>query len=175
MQIFVLAYLPGIPNFFYIAVARATNKLSQAAAIVIAFAVLDVAAVVIAGLTDGIVGMAVADVAVVTLEAIITTPMVLRAARGLGRHRRTGLVETTSPVFVEAETQEQLVSSDGPWRGTPAREYQQLSALQLLMSMATPTTATMLAITGDSGLMPRLASNSQPTTGGKAEEEHQKL
>ena len=65
MQIFVLANLPGIPTFFYLAVARATNKLSQAAAIVIAFAVLDVAAVVIAGLTDGIVGMAVADVAVI--------------------------------------------------------------------------------------------------------------
>ena len=87
---------------------------------------------------------------------------------GLGRHRRTGLVETTSPVFVQAETQEQLVSSDGPWRGTPRSQYQQLSALQLLMSMANADDGNNA---GDHRrqrpLMPRLASNSQPTTGAR--------
>ncbi|MGB6454240.1 MAG: lipopolysaccharide biosynthesis protein [Streptosporangiaceae bacterium] len=147
MRIMVLASLPSIPNSLYIAVARATNKLSRAAALVTGFTILYFIAVVTGALNGGLVGMLVAALVVVTLEAVVTTPIVLQAARDVGRHRRAA----------ENAASSALVGSQGRWFGGPAsspiaadHERQQLRALAVLMSLATPNTATMLAITGDS-------------------------
>ena len=162
MRIMVLGSLPGIANSFYIAVARATNKLSRAAALVTGFTILYFIAVVVGAVRDGLIGMSVAALAVVTVEALVTTPMVLRAASGVGRHRRAAAV-TTSPALVGSPAQGRWIGGDVWWPSAADRERRQLSGLAVLMSLATPNTVTMLAITSDSdeGPEPGL-SNSDP-------------
>jgi O-antigen/teichoic acid export membrane protein len=150
MRILLLSYLPGIPNFFYIAVARATNKLSRAAAVVTGFTVLDVIAVVVGALKGGLVGMSVADLAAITLEALVTTPIVLQAARELGRHRRAAPAVATSPALIDFPEGGRRFGGDEPWPSRSDRERDQLNALALLISLATPNTVTMLAIRSDS-------------------------
>lgn len=88
MQLLVLAYLPSIPTYLYISVSRATGRLARAAAVVTGFTALEVAGVVIGCFKDGLVGMALASLVVATLEAVVTTPRVVRLAAGSGRHRR---------------------------------------------------------------------------------------
>jgi O-antigen/teichoic acid export membrane protein len=154
MRIMVLAYLPGVPNLFYVAVARATNRLSRAARFVCVFAVLDISAVVFGAIKYGVIGVAVAGLAVITLEALVTTPIVLRAARGLGRHRRAGAAVATSSTAVGAHVREQRLGYDRPSASAADRE-RQLKALGVLMSLATPNTVTMMAISDDGQGTPR--------------------
>jgi O-antigen/teichoic acid export membrane protein len=156
MQIMALAFLPSVPNFFYISVARATNRLAQAAAVVTGFAALNVVAVTVGALQHGLIGMAVADVMVISLEALVTTPRVVRTAIGRGRHRRAALADALSPAPVVVGGHDQWIGRDGLWHGGTAREYQQLRGLALLMSMAQPTTATMLAATTDTAGLPAI-------------------
>jgi hypothetical protein len=149
MRIMVLASLPGIANSFFIAVARATNKLSRAAALVTGFTIVYFIAVVAGAVKGGLVGMAVAALAVVTLEAVVTTPIVLQAARDVGRHRRAAEV-TTSSVLVGSEGQSRRwFGGEVPLGAADARAHQQLSALAVLMSLATTNTVTMLPIADD--------------------------
>ena len=149
MEIMVLASIPAIPNSFYIAVARASNKLSQAASLVTSFTILYFIAVVAGAVNGGLVAMSVAALVVVTVEAVVTTPMVLRAARDAGRHRRAGEVATSSP-RVGSQAQERGAGAGKLSPGAGGRDRQQLSGLAMLMSLATPNTVTMLAITEDS-------------------------
>ncbi len=155
MQIMVLAYLPSVPNLFYIAVARATNKLSQAAGLVSVFTVLDISCVLIGALKDGVIGVAVAGLAVTTVEALVTTPVVVRVARGLGKHRRTAAAVTTRSALVDAQRQERRLGAQPPQPAAAAYERRQLNALGMLMSLATPTTVTMMAISDDGEAAPQ--------------------
>jgi Na+-driven multidrug efflux pump len=148
LRIMVLAYLPNVPNLFYIAVARATNKLSRAARLVSVFTVLNISAVVFGAVKYGVIGVAVAGLAVGTVEALVTTPIVLRAASGLGRHRRAATAAVTSSAAVGLRVREQRLGDDRPSADVAHRE-RQLRALGVLMSLATPNTVTMMAISDD--------------------------
>jgi hypothetical protein len=150
MRIMVLAYLPVIPNLFYIAVARATNNLSRAAALVTVFTVLDIIAVVAGAVNGGLVGMSVAELAVITAEALVTTPIVLRAASGLGKHRRTAAAVTTSPALLQSAGQERRLGGVMPWPDAADRERQQVRALAVLVSLATPNALPMMVTASDS-------------------------
>jgi O-antigen/teichoic acid export membrane protein len=150
MEIMAVACLPSIPNSFYISVARATNRLSQAAALVTFFTVLDVIASVGGALKGGLVGMTVAGFAVITAEALVTTPFVIRAAREQGKHRRAAPTAAMSSAVVDSGMQEQRRGGAAPRRTMSERERQQLRGLALLVSLATPNTVTMMAITTDS-------------------------
>lgn len=160
MQIMAISCFPAIPNSFYIAVARATNKLSQAATIVTIFTVLDVVAGVAGLVKGGLVGMSVAGLVVITAEALVTTPFVLRAARELGRHRRPTPAVAVSSALTEPQPQRRLYGSAPPL-SADERRRQQLSGLAVLMSLATPNTVTMMAITTDSdvGRQPRVSTS----------------
>jgi O-antigen/teichoic acid export membrane protein len=145
LRIMVLAYLPNVPNLFYIAVARATNKLSRAARLVSVFTVLNISAVVFGAVKYGVIGVALAGLAVGTVESLVTTPIVLRAARGLGRHRRAATAAATSTAAVGPQVREQRLGGARPPADGAHRE-RQLRALGVLMSLATPNTVTMMAI-----------------------------
>jgi O-antigen/teichoic acid export membrane protein len=167
MRLMLLAYVPGVPSLFYIAVARATNRLSRAASVVTAFTALNICAVVVGAEKDGVIGIVVAELAVVTVEALVTTPTVLRAASGLGKHRRAAAAVTGS-VVADSQQRKPRRGWDIPLDSEADRERQQLSAFALLMSLATPTTVTMMAISenGEGATRPRVpASDSLPEAG----------
>lgn len=88
LWISIISYIPGLPNIVYIAVCRATGRVSQAAAFLSGFAALQMAAVVVGAKLDGLYGLSYGMLAVAVVEALITTPPVLRAAFGRAEIRR---------------------------------------------------------------------------------------
>ncbi len=82
LWIMIVSYIPGLPNTVYIAVCRATGRVNQAAIFLTAAAVVQMAAVVVGGKLDGLYGLSYGMLGVAILEALVTTPAVLRAAYG---------------------------------------------------------------------------------------------
>jgi hypothetical protein len=80
LLIMIAGYLPGLPNNLYIAVSRVKGQFNQAAIFLIAFAALRMTALVVGGKIDGLYGLSYAMLAVAIVQALITTPSVLRAA-----------------------------------------------------------------------------------------------
>ena len=111
MQLLVLTYLPAVPGSFYVAVCRAVGKLTRAANVLTAFAVVNVVASVIGCLRGGLVGMTFAGLVVTLAEALYTTPAVARAAAGYGRHRR-GAGQTSSVAADAAVAADTVAAGD---------------------------------------------------------------
>jgi O-antigen/teichoic acid export membrane protein len=88
MRLLVLAYLPTISNVHYVAVCRASGRISRAAAVLTIFGALEIAAAVLGGVWAGLNGLSLGILAVLLVEGIVITPTILRAAVGNGRHRR---------------------------------------------------------------------------------------
>ena len=84
----VIGYLPTIPKMLYIAVCRAVGRIPRAAAVMTGAAVMEVTASAVGGAYGGLKGLSFALLAVYILEGLVTTPPVIRAAIGSGRHRR---------------------------------------------------------------------------------------
>jgi O-antigen/teichoic acid export membrane protein len=84
----VIGYMPAIPKFHYIAVCRATGKISRAAAFFTLAAVAEVGAAAVGGSLDGLPGLSLMLLGVFFLEGLVTGPAVLRTVRRVGRHRR---------------------------------------------------------------------------------------
>jgi hypothetical protein len=84
----VIGYLPTIPKMLYIAVCRAVGRIPRAAAVMTGAAVMEVTASAVGGAYGGLKGLSFALLAVYCLEGLVTTPPVIRAAIGSGRHRR---------------------------------------------------------------------------------------
>jgi len=140
MQLLALNFIPVLPNSFYISVSRASGRLSRAATVVTCFGAVDVTAVVIGCMRDGLVGMAAAGLIVTTIEALVTTPVVVRAAIGSGRHRHA-----TTPATARARVAPpppRLVL-DGASR--EVLDYRQQAGLALLFSMSTPAPVIFMA------------------------------
>ena len=83
-----LTYLPMLPKSFYIAVCRATGRISRAAVVLTAFAAAEIIAAGVAGALSGLKGLSLAIVTVTLIEGLATSPAVLRATSIHGRHRR---------------------------------------------------------------------------------------
>jgi len=155
MLLLVVAYLPGIPKLFYVAVCRALGKISRAAAVLTTFAGLEVAAAIAGGLKDGLIGLSFGLLAVATVEALVTAPAVIRAALGTGKHRRQS-AGTSAGV---RDTSSQKLAANASWPGSGLRTYpqaqsrsQQLAALELLMAMASTSTVADLQVPSAPGL-----------------------
>jgi O-antigen/teichoic acid export membrane protein len=133
MEIIAFNYIPAVPNYFYIAVCRAVGKLSRAAAVLTTFTVLDVAAEVAGCLRWGLVGLAVAGLLVNVIEASVTTPAVIRAAVGYGRHRRAAPQGSLATVDGDRRRQALVADPDGLWE-----QEQQEMAMALLLSLSRP-------------------------------------
>jgi O-antigen/teichoic acid export membrane protein len=82
LWLLVAAYIPALPNTAYIAVCRASGRVNQAAVFLSVAAVFQMAAVVVGGKLGGLMGLSYGLLAVGLLQALVTTPPVLRAAYG---------------------------------------------------------------------------------------------
>jgi O-antigen/teichoic acid export membrane protein len=85
-----LSYTPGLPKIFYVAVCRAHGKVSRAAVVLTAFAVIELAGAAAGGVAGGLRGFSIAIFVITTVEGLATTPPIVRAAFSYGRHRRVG-------------------------------------------------------------------------------------
>jgi O-antigen/teichoic acid export membrane protein len=88
LWLLLIGYPPTIPKVHYIAVCRATGRITRAATVLTVAAAAEVAAAAAGGAAAGLDGLTVALVAVFILEGVVTAPPVIRAAIGHGRHRR---------------------------------------------------------------------------------------
>ncbi len=89
LELLVIGYLPGIPKVHNMAVCRATGRIPRAAAVLTAAAIMEVTAAAVGGATAGLKGLSFALLTVFIVEGLVTTPPVLRAALGHGRHRQS--------------------------------------------------------------------------------------
>ena len=92
LLLLILVYLPLVPKAQYIAVCRATGRVSQAAVLLGFAAICELGAVVIGGKLGGLNGLTLAYLCVMVVEGIVTAPRVLRTAypRGYRRRAATG-------------------------------------------------------------------------------------
>jgi O-antigen/teichoic acid export membrane protein len=89
MWLMTLGYPAAVPKGLYIAVSRAEGKISHAAVVLTACTTAEIGAAAAGGLVTGhLIGVSLALLVVRYAEALVTTPRVLRAAFGRGRHRR---------------------------------------------------------------------------------------
>jgi O-antigen/teichoic acid export membrane protein len=104
LLLLILTYIPGLPKTQYIAVCRATGRVSQAAVLLTVAAGCELGAVVIGGRLGGLNGVALAYLAVTVVEGIVTAPTVLRTAyaRGYRRRATTGDVAALPATAVAA-------------------------------------------------------------------------
>lgn len=151
MQVIVLGYLPALPKFYYIAVCRAVGKISRAAVVLTSFSVIEVAAVVVGCLKDGLMGLVIAMLIVTVIEAIVTLPAVVGAALSRGRHRRQPSGFAMPPVRYGTEHEAELASASTTRISEADRTYRvrQRESLAVLMSLGVPTLTSVLPIVPD--------------------------
>ena len=106
--IMIVQCLPGLPSQLYIAVSRVQGRFGQAAVFLIIFAALRMIALVIGAKIDGLYGLSYAMLGVTVMQALITTPTVLRVAYGHLTVAAQGLPkEAPRPVEVAGQTRVQ--------------------------------------------------------------------
>jgi O-antigen/teichoic acid export membrane protein len=128
LALLALAYIPMVPRSYYIATCRAAGKLTRAAAVLTVAAMIELIAVVIGARWDGLVGLSLALLAVRFVTGAATTPSVVGAAIGRGRHRRG---ELTAP---RPDVRDLALTTPGLF-GT---EASQQAALSLLLFLSKP-------------------------------------
>lgn len=126
LWILIIGYIPGIPNTVYIAVARAQGRFNQAAIFLTVFAALRMAALVAGAKVDGLYGLSYGMLGVTLVQALITTPAVLRPAFG-----STQVRSATGPATVDRPR----VRSAQPARDARLRQEAGLAALVSLASL----------------------------------------
>jgi len=89
LLLLILTYIPGLPKQQYIAVCRATGKVSKAAIVLAIAASCEMASVAIGGKLHGLDGLSVAYLGVCIVEGFVTAPTVWRAAYGRIQQRKT--------------------------------------------------------------------------------------
>jgi O-antigen/teichoic acid export membrane protein len=129
LWLLIVSYIPGIPNTVYIAVCRATGRVNQAAIFLSVAAAIQMAAIVVGGKLGGLYGLSYGMLAVAILEALVTTPPVLRAAFG-----RASIRSATAPA-VAGQPQPSIQALDDVMR---ARQEAGLAALIALATTVTP-------------------------------------
>ena len=97
LLLLIVTYIPGLTKTQYIAVCRATNRVSRAALVLTIAALCELAAVVIGGKLGGLNGLSLGYLGVTIIEGIVTAPTVLRAAYARGRHRRAPAADPAAP------------------------------------------------------------------------------
>jgi O-antigen/teichoic acid export membrane protein len=85
LWLFAAAYVPCIPVSHYVAVCRASDRVSLAAVVLTTFSALEVVAAAAGGVRGGLTGLSLAFVGVKFVEGIVTAPAVIKAARARPR------------------------------------------------------------------------------------------
>jgi O-antigen/teichoic acid export membrane protein len=125
----IAGYLPGIPNNVYISVERARGRFNQAAVFQVVCATIRMVAVVVGGKLDGLYGLSFALLATSVLQALVTTPTVLRTAFGSLRVSQAG---------VPAAADEAVQSS---WARAEEKRLRQEAGLAALIALADKVSA----------------------------------
>jgi O-antigen/teichoic acid export membrane protein len=164
LLLLILTYIPGLPKSQYIAVCRATGRVSQAAVLLTVAACCELGAVVIGGKLGGLNGLTLGYLAVTVVEGIVTAPTVFRAAYSRGHQRRVATDTMTAlPDAADAVTLIALASaavSEGhtldaaaeAWRtgslpviapddGQPSHVTRLQASLDALVALAAPVTS----------------------------------
>jgi len=81
-----LGYIPSVPKMLYMAISRANGRIAQCAAVLTVFTFLEIGAVALGALSDGLIGLSLALLVTLTVQGIATTPPVLRAVMSDRRH-----------------------------------------------------------------------------------------
>jgi O-antigen/teichoic acid export membrane protein len=151
LWLLIAGYIPAIPKVQFIAVSRATGKVGRAAALLCCTAVCELVAIVIGGHFDGLDGVCIGYLIVITCEGLITAPTVLRAAyartvAGTGSFpavpagvQATGaLARMTGPL---SRMTGDLVRLTGGLQELPGSATRQHSGLAALIALATAAVA----------------------------------
>jgi O-antigen/teichoic acid export membrane protein len=131
LLLLIVTYIPGLAKTQYIAVCRATNRVSRAAVVLTIAALCELAAVVIGGKLGGLDGLSLGYLGVTIVEGIVTAPTVLRAAyaRGLSQPASGAEPKTTLAAAV-------LAGPVGPVGGESGYVHGQEVGLVTLMTLA---------------------------------------
>ncbi|MGD0698873.1 MAG: lipopolysaccharide biosynthesis protein [Trebonia sp.] len=93
LWLLIIGYIPGLPKSQYIAVCRATGRVTKAAIVLTIAMCCELGAVIIGGKLGGLNGLVIGYTIVVFIEGFVTAPTVLRAA-----YARTAATTSTPPV-----------------------------------------------------------------------------
>jgi O-antigen/teichoic acid export membrane protein len=88
LMLLAIGYPLSVPKALYIAVCRASGRITRAAVVLTTFAVVELGVAAVGALSGGLTAMSFALLACRFIEALLLTPTVLRSAMGHGRHRR---------------------------------------------------------------------------------------
>lgn len=130
LWLLILEYIPNIPKAQYIAVCRATGKVTRAAVILTIAAACELVAVVIGGKLGGLNGLCLAHFCVVGVEGMVTAPAVIRTAYTRGLRHATGPWPAATGPFASTVTR----SSDS--KAYVDRQHAGLAALIALATTA---------------------------------------
>jgi O-antigen/teichoic acid export membrane protein len=134
LWLLILSYIPALPAAQYIAVCRATGRVTQAAVVLTIAAACQLGAVVIGGKLGGLNGLSLAYLCVTTVIGIATAPTVFRAAYARGQQRRAATGELTAlPAMAAGATSPVQAGSD-----YLRRQQAGLATLVALASAAMP-------------------------------------
>ena len=147
LWLLVIGYIPQMPRAQFIAVSRATNRVSQAAGLICFFACCEFASIYVGGRLGGLDGLSFAYLGVLIMEGLITAPTVLRAAYAVtataaatgafpavaaetGAYRRTGALGRVTGEFAK------LTGSFSALTGASDRQEGGLATLLAIASTA---------------------------------------
>jgi O-antigen/teichoic acid export membrane protein len=88
LELLALSYPLGVPKALYIAVCRASGRITRAAVVLTTFSAAELGVATVGALAHGLLGLSLMLLACRFVEALLITPTVVRAAFGHGRHRR---------------------------------------------------------------------------------------
>jgi O-antigen/teichoic acid export membrane protein len=131
LWLLLISYIPGLPNTVYIAVCRATGRVNQAAIFLIVAAAAQMTALVVGGKLDGLYGLSYGVLGVAVLEALVTTPVVLKAAYGSSDPARSAYAPA-------ADERQALLTEAQQYDPLRLRQEAGLAALFALATTVTP-------------------------------------
>jgi len=88
MILLTITYVAYVPRALYLAVCRATGKITKAAVVLTTFSTLQIVAAIVGAKAGGLLGMSIALFFEAFAETVVTVPAVIRSAFGNGRHRQ---------------------------------------------------------------------------------------
>jgi O-antigen/teichoic acid export membrane protein len=151
LLIMIAGYLPGLTNSVYIAVSRVQGRFNQAAIFLVAFAVVQMAALVVGGKIGGLYGLSYATLAVAIVQALFTAPSVLRAAYG--------------SVAVPPEAVSGKLSPPGELADRMRLQLRQQDGVAALLELATRMTAPLPVLDARADLTRLALTRPQPMLG----------
>jgi len=139
LWLLVLGYLPTVPKMHFIAVCRAAGRISRAAVVLSIAATMEVTAAAVGGKLDGLKGLSIALLIVFFAEGLVTTPPVVRAAMGRGRHRHADPLAAATDTRSVTERVAPLLYTEtmSPWEmASPPNRAQQEAGMAALLLLA---------------------------------------